>query len=283
MGHGMTTDTNTTVYVPRRFTFRPIAYWREVLQHSRFAYAMAKANLKARHYDSVFGQIWHLLNPLLLAAVYYLLFAIILPRSGDQLEFIRSLLAGLFAFTFIRLCMSMGGASIVGTGTNYVMNAKFPRAVLPFSATVASLLLFLPQILIYVVLSLPFGGSFGAPWVLVPVLVVVMFVFGLGLALIFAVSTVYVRDVATIQPFLARIWLYVSPVLWDIDSLPDTIKSFAILNPLVPILGAWRDVVVNSRWPSPYIFWGAVAWAVGTLVIGTLMFQPREHDFAIRL
>ena len=118
-------------------------------------------------------------------------------------------------------------------------------------------------------------------WAVVPFLLVV--VFASGLAMLVSTLTLYLRDTRSFLPYVMRVWLYLSPVLW----LPEQIRhGFAFVrwaNPLFPLVGAWSDAVVEGVRPSMTMLVTGAAWAVGALVVGAWALLSREREFAVRL
>jgi teichoic acid transport system permease protein len=104
-----------------------------------------------------------------------------------------------------------------------------------------------------------------------------------GLAMFVATLQVYFRDLAQFLPYLLRVWLYLSPVLWYADELPDRYKAFLWLNPIGPLLKAWSEVLINGKAPDPAAIGAGVGWAAGLVLVGSLFFMSRERDFAVRL
>jgi teichoic acid transport system permease protein len=118
-------------------------------------------------------------------------------------------------------------------------------------------------------------------WV-IPMIVLFVLV-AAGLSMFVATLQVYFRDLAQFLPYLLRVWLYLSPVLWYADELPDRYQAFLWLNPIGPLLKAWSEVLVGGHAPDPAALAAGAAWAAGLVLVGSLFFMSRERDFAVRL
>jgi len=256
-------------------------YFRELWRRREFAMEMSRAQIRASNSDTVFGVLWNVLNPLLLAVVYFILLAI-LGGGFKNPDTFAHLLAGLFAFYAVSGCMSLGASSVTSAG-RIIMNTAFPRMLVVLSAVYISFRKFLPTIPVYVVVAL--ATRVGIPWtsvLAIPMFLLIM-VFGTGMALLLATAQVYFRDTNSFLPYLTRIWLYVSPVLWYPEDLKPGLRFLEIFNPLYPLLGGWGDLVVKGEL-IPWTTWAASAlWAFGTLFVGMFVFMSRERDFAVRL
>jgi ABC-type polysaccharide/polyol phosphate export permease len=270
------------VYEPHPIGLPPLGpYFRALWQRRQFAFELARTSLRADHFNTWFGQLWLVLNPVLLALVYFTLVEIV--RSGSRsIEFLAHLMLCLFAFRLVSRSMSKGSRSVVAGG-RLILNTAFPRSVLPITAVMVAFMTFLPTLLIYAVVH----GIAGLPvnpnllWA-IPI-ILFMVIFGAGAAMVAATAQVYFRDLANFLPYTTRIWLYTSPILFYTDEVPEGLKPILQLNQLWPMLGSLSDVVNLGKAPSPvYMAW-SLAWALGILIVGGLFFISREREFAVRL
>jgi teichoic acid transport system permease protein len=237
--------------------------------------------MRAQHFDTAFGKLWLLLNPILLTFVYFMLVDIL--RGGSQgADFFAHLMAGLFLFQFVHQGIQHGAKSVVGGG-KLILNSAFPRALLPLSAVITSFMRFVPTLIIYVpvhvIADLPVGPEL--LWV-IP-LIGLMIVLASGAAMLVSSLQVYFRDVKNFLPYFLRVWLYASPVLYYAHEVPDGLEWILAVNPLGGLLTAWSDVVVGGQSPELGSLALAVAWAFGIFVAGGLFFVSREREFAVRL
>ena len=270
------------VYEPHRAGLPRLGpYLRELWRRRAFASELSRTTMRAANTTTVFGQLWLVINPLLLAAVYFVLVTIL--RGGDSDgDFFAYLVAGLFAFYFVSGAISTGAASVVGGG-KLLLNTSFPRLLLPLSAVRTAFGRFLPTLVIY----LPIHLALGLPWRWTMLLAVgflaMMVVFATGMAMIFATAQVYFRDTASFLPYFIRIWLYLSPILWYPGQVPDEIKDFMILNPLYPMIGGWSELLGAGEIPQASWWVAGTLWAMAAVVVGSLFFMSREREFAVRL
>ncbi|MEA2288099.1 MAG: teichoic acid transport system permease protein, partial [Solirubrobacteraceae bacterium] len=199
------------VYEPHRIGLPPLRpYLRELWRRRQFAVEMSRTTLRAQHFNSVLGQFWLVLNPLLLTFVYFLLVDIL--RSGTRGSvFFAHLMAGLFAFNLLSGSVTQGARSVVGGG-RLILNTAFPRTLLPLSSVITAFMRFLPTVGIYAVVHVIAGLPVG-PHLLwaIPILGMLV-VFAAGVSMLVAAAQVYFRDVSSFLPYLMRIWLYGSPV-----------------------------------------------------------------------
>jgi teichoic acid transport system permease protein len=271
------------VYEPHRAGLPPLGpYVRELLRRREFATEMSRSSMRSANTRTFFGQVWLVLNPLLLAFVYFLLVNV-LAGGGQGKEFFAHLCAGLFAYYFLSGCMATGASSVISAG-KLLLNTAFPRLLLPFSAVRTSLSRFLPTVPVYIVIAI-WADVPWSPVMLASVFFLAcMILFGAGAAALFATLQVYFRDTASFLPYVLRIWLYVSPVLYYPEVIPERFRGLSlVLNPLYSMLGGYGDLLVRAIVPPPEIFAAAAIWALAAFLGGSLFFISRERDFAVRI
>jgi ABC-type polysaccharide/polyol phosphate export permease len=269
------------VFVPHATGLPPLrSYVREMWRRREFASEMARTRLREQHFDTVFGQLWLVINPLLMALVYFLLVDIL--RGGHRPEnFFAHLVAGLFAFQIIHNALTVGVRTVT-KGGRLILNSAFPRALLPLSAVITSFMRFLPTLVIYIPIHIASGlpVNLNTLWLL-PVLALLLLL-ACGLAMLVAAGQVYFRDLSNFLPYMLRIWLYCTPVLYFAWEVPDNYKWLLKVNPLGGLMPAWSDAL-RGHAPGAGELLPGLAWGVGVFIVASLFFLSREREFAVRL
>ncbi len=273
------------VYEPHRVGLPNLrTYVRDLWGRREFAAELSRATMRASHTNTFFGRAWLIINPLLLAMVYYMLVGILSNRGGG--DYLVHLVAGLFFFYFISGCLTTGANSVTGGG-KLISSMAFPRLLMPLSALRSAFFRFLPTMVVYVVIHVLSGAGFKPQMLLAVVFLVLATIFGAGMAAFFAALQVYFRDTASFLPYFVRIWLYLSPVLWypedAVRQLGEAGSRFAEINPLYSLIGGWTDLLVRGEIPDASLWFFAVGWALVSAVVGSLFFISREREFAVRL
>jgi ABC-type polysaccharide/polyol phosphate export permease len=258
-------------------------YLSALWERRRFIWHLARTDLKGEHYDSAIGQVWVILDPLLMAGVYFLLRTVVRPAgTGSQrAAIIAHLIWAIFVFTFVSNSMQTGARSLL-SGRNLIMNASFPRAVLPLVSIVKAVFDFIPTMLVYFAFHAIFGQPFGLSLVMLPVVIVILTLMNIGLAMLFAPLMVFFRDTSGFLPYINRIWLYITPALFFISEIPPKLLAYLRWNPLFPAFAALEQIF-NAKFPSGTYLLASLAWAVGFFLLGAITFLARERDFAVRL
>ncbi len=272
-------------YGPHRAGLPPLVpYFRELWHRRGFAAEMSRASMRGANTSTYFGQAWLIINPLLLAAVYYLLVTILKGRH-EPTVFVH-LTLGLFAFNLVSSSITTGTKSVVGAG-KLLINTAFPRLLIPLSSVRTAVFRFLPTIPVYLLFHLIFLTHVWS-WTMVLSLYffATLLLFSAGLAAFFATVQVYFRDTSSFLPYFVRIWMYLSPVLWlpeNVAHFSKTVLTIIKLNPMYAMLGGYAETIQEGRVPAAGLFVSAGVWAVAVAAIGFIFFISRERDFAVRL
>jgi teichoic acid transport system permease protein len=270
------------VHVPYRAGLPRLgAYLRTLWRRRAFAVELSRAELRAQQDLTVLGPLWLVVNPLLLAGVYFVLVDIV--SGGDRgPAFFAHLAAGVFAFTLVQQSMQKGVKSVVAAG-QLILNSEFPRALLPLSAVRSAVVRFLPTAPIYAGIHAAAGLPVGAALLWVPPLLALLVAAAAGLTMAVAAAQVYFRDLSSFLPYLLRAWLYASPVLYWAQDVPGSYEAILVVNPLAPILVALSDVLVSGTGPAAGDLALAVGWSGVLLGTGGLFYVSREREFPVRL
>jgi ABC-type polysaccharide/polyol phosphate export permease len=270
------------VYEPHRVGLPPLGpYLRGLWRRREFMFELSRTELRAQHFNTVFGQIWLILNPLLLACVYFILVDILRSRSGG-IEFFAHLMSSLFIFQFVTDSMRQAVKSVTGGG-KLILNTAFPRVLLPLSDVITAFMRFLPTLAIYIPVHLISGLPLGFVDLWVLPLLALMAILASGAAMLVAALQVYFRDLKNFLPYLLRIWLYMSPILYYAHEVPHGWNWLIDVNPLGGLLTAWSDVLNRGLTPDHRSIVLGFCWSVGIFLAGALFFVSREREFAVRL
>ncbi len=263
------------------------AYLLETRTHLRFAYEKAKLDLRATNRNTWLGQLWNVMNPLLLSLVYWLLVVVILGNGGsifalEGIQVLTQIVGGLFLYRFVSTGLMAGSKSIVSGGA-FVLNTRLPRLILPLAAVCSAFLSFLPSMLLYAAFHLASQNPLTVQlfWVL-PITVMVLILTS-GLAMMAATGNVYFRDIASFLPYVVRIWLYLTPIIYLYSEIPNAYRWLIYANPLGAIFVTWQQVLFQGKAPDTSYLLTGLAWAIGLFLVGFFMFVQKERDFAIRI
>jgi teichoic acid transport system permease protein len=261
------------------------AYLRRLWTFRHFTIAYANAKVIASFSTTRLGRIWQVLTPLTNAAVYYLIFGVIIGSDRGMDNFIAYLCTGLFIFHFTSSVVSAGTQSITGN-LSLIRALHFPRATLPIAVTLTQFQNLAWSMGVLAVIVLTTGEPLTLEWFLLPPALVLQSVFNAGLALGMARLGSKIIDLKQVMPFVLRTWMYGSGVLYSVTlftkHLPPTIATIVQANPLLVYIELARHALMETApiTASPARLWllGG-AWAVLAVVGGFLYFWRGEQEY----
>jgi teichoic acid transport system permease protein len=258
-------------------------YLRELWQWRNFMITVPMNELRAQNQNTLLGQIWHLLNPLMLALIYYVLFGMILGISrGGVPNYSAFLIVGVIVFNYTRTALRSGASTIV-TNRKLVQSVNFPRAVLPLSTMIEGVVSHTFALVVMALVLLSTGVRPTVMWPLVVPIVLLHSVFNLGLVLFTSRFAFHFRDTQQFLPYVLRIWFYVSGVLIPIEgrfvTMP-TARAILRANPIYVIIEIARDAFIDGAF-DPVKWRTAGAWALALLVAGFLYFRHAESEYGL--
>lgn len=252
---------------------------RRIWSRRDFVWYAAVSEVRTQQTDTVLGNLWHLVNPILQIAVYFVVFGLILGTDRGVGNFLPFLAIGIFAFGYTRKVV-IGGARSLIRNRGLIHSISFPRAVLPLSLSVTETVAFAFPFATMLGLSVITGETPSLRWLLVLPVFAAQALFSLGVGFIAARITFYFRDFENILDFLFRMAFYFSGVLFYVDRFVrnPTARHLADLNPLLDFISLYRWAVMDIP-VSGLLVISTLAWTLATPVLGYVWFQRRERDY----
>lgn len=261
------------------------AYARRLWEYRHFIGAYANARLVASFSTARLGQLWQVLTPLTNAAVYYLIFGIVLNTRGEVENFIAYLCTGLFVFTFTQTVVQLGTQSIVGN-LGLIRALHFPRACLPIAVMLTQFQTLIASIIVLIGIVLASGEPITLEWLLLVPIMVLQAVFNAGLALAMARLGAKLTDLKQVIPFIMRTWMYGSGVLYSVQNfekhLPAGWSTLVEANPLLVYIELSRHALMENAplaSPVPRLWLLAVGWALLIGLGGFVYFWRGEQEY----
>jgi len=261
------------------------AYTRKLWSYRHFIAAYANAKVTTSFSQARLGQLWQVLTPLTNAAVYYLIFGVILNTKSGVPNFIAYLCVGLFVFTFTQ-SVALGGTTAITSNLGLIRALHFPRASLPFAITLTQFQHLVSAVVVLVGIVLVTGEPITLEWLLVVPALLLQAVFSVGLALTLARLGSKMTDLKQVMPFVMRAWMYGSGVLYSVkafaDNLPAVVSTLIHLNPLLVYIELVRhalleDAPLTSSVPRLWLL--ATAWALVMGIGGYVYFWRGEQEY----
>lgn len=260
---------------PARIEHDRPSYLRDLWDRREFALYLATGKIKSQNASTTMGLFWFVLNPLLLAMVYFLVFGVIFASRASVEHYMSYLLAGIFAFYYTQRSL-LEGANIILGNSKLLANLSFPRMILPIAGMIEAAVGFVASLVPFFILAATIDGVYpqlAILWLLPAV--VLHTLFNLGLSTVAARMAIPFRDVNNLFPYLTRLWLYLSPVVYTVQQVPEHLRDFLRINPLVPFLELYRAALLDTPLATGSVL-QAVAWALGIGALGIVTFVRSE-------
>lgn len=257
-------------------------YLSSIWSRRSFAWSVARGEIRTQHLDTALGNLWHLINPMLLIGVYYLVFGVILGTSRGVTNFLAFLGIGIFTFNYTQKAVLSGGRTLA-SNVGLIRSLQFPRALLPISSVLRESMAFSSAVIVMIAVVLVTGEPVTVRWLLVLPALAFAAVFSLGFAFIAARLADRFRDLLNVLPFLFRIAFYLSGVLYSVEAFLDdpVILRIMLANPFYVYVSLPREYLMAS-FDQAAVGWmwiSGATWAVVALVVGLLVFRGGEHEY----
>jgi ABC-type polysaccharide/polyol phosphate export permease len=257
----------------------------DLLSRYRLIRYMVSANMKRTHVDTVLGQVWWVLDPLLQMAIYVVLVEIIFRRGTP--DYPLFIFAAILPWKWFAISLGQATGSITAR-EGLIRQVQFPKIVLPAAGVLVGTVSFAISLIALALMYLLFLDRL-SPWLFaIPIIAVVQFAFTLGLGLVLSALNTFYRDIQNLLGHILRLWFYASPGLWSFrDHLQDSplLRSVLQLNPMAPILESYRNVIYGTQdgmhmapdWLGLSI---AFSFSLVLIVVGIYLFKRMEPAFA---
>ncbi|MGE5133597.1 MAG: ABC transporter permease [Gemmatimonadota bacterium] len=228
-----------------------LAYLRQLWGRRYFIVGFATARNVAMYTEARLGQLWQVLTPLLNAAVYYLIFGVILDTKRGVPNFIAFLVAGIFVFNFTQRSFIIA-SRVINDSLPLIRALYFPRASLPLGYVIIELQQLLLSYVVLIVIVLATGEPLTWYWLLVLPVLVMQTLFNVGSGLILARVGAGLDDVSQLLPFIVRTWMYASGVMFSIQTLKTLaghhlLSKVLMLNPAAVYITLTRNALLETQ------------------------------------
>lgn len=269
-----------------RNPFSPAVLLKSIWFNRRLIMQMAWREVVGRYKGSVFGLLWSFATPLLMLAVYTFVFSVVfkarwgdMNMGGGKAEFALILFSGLIVHGFFAEVLNRSTTLII-SNANYVKKVVFPLEVLTVISAVSGLFHVLTSLLILLIVYFLVYGQLQPTIVLFPIVVIPLVIWVLGVAWFFASIGVYLRDVGQLMGIFTSVMLFVSPIFFPPEAIPEQYRLLIWLNPLTLVIDQVREVIIWGRLPdwTALGIYSTISCLVGWL--GFFWFQKTRKGFA---
>lgn len=256
-----------------------IKNFKELWQYRELFYFITLRDIKIRYKQALFGIIWALVSPITLALVFWIVFGIFLKIQTGPTPYLLLVFSKLTFWNFFSQSLTISTTSFT-SNANLISKSAFPREIIVISAVFTKILDLMASLVVLFVLMFLYGSEFSltALWILP--LLIITFLLILGLGFIFSSLNVYFRDVSAFLPLLLTVWLFVTPVIYSLESLPVFYQRILILNPLTGIVEGLKKSLLNSQNPQLESLLLSLIFSAVVFILGYVFFKKLEKGFA---
>jgi len=255
-------------------------YWRDLWRYRELFFFLAWRDILVRYKQTVIGIVWALGRPLITMLVFTLVFSKLAKLPSEGVPYPILVFAALLPWQFFSGAFSGAGDSLI-SNAGMISKVYFPRLVIPTSAVIVSFVDFLISGLILVGLMIWYGFAPNLRMLTLPLFIFVAFAAAMGAGLWIAALNVKYRDFRIVVPFVVQFGLYISPVGFSSNIVPEQWRLLYSLNPMVGVIDGFRWAILGGNtqlyWPG---FLLSLSLVLVILVTGIYYFRKTEKTFA---
>ncbi|MCX5693192.1 MAG: ABC transporter permease [Candidatus Omnitrophica bacterium] len=257
-----------------------ISRFKEVCGKKDILRSLIIKNLKGRYIGSRLGFGWSILNPILLAFVISFVFTSIFRT--EQPNFTCFVLSGMVPWFFFSSSINESATSVLGN-SSLLNQFSIPREMFPLAQVCSNFVIFLAGLGILLPFFVISNPHIFTTFIYLPILLILYFVFTLGLSFITASTNILFRDLTHILNIGLMLWMWVTPIFYSIDSIPLSYSKFAFMNPVTPFIYLFHALLYDNKvLTGPYFLWSFIA-AFGLFLMGYFIFLKLEYKFIKRM
>ena len=258
-------------------------FLRNLLSGRTLLIQLVKRDFAKRFVGSAAGWIWGLIHPLVQLMVWTFVFQVCLkqePPPGEVTDnYTVFLFAGYLPWMLFQETVTRSATTLV-ENSNLITKTVFPSEILPVTVFLSSVINHLLSLLLALVVIAVWVGGVSPMALLLPVYMLLLGMFAIGVGWIVASLQVYLRDTAQVLMVVMTLWFWITPIFISEDLIPPNLRFLVQLNPLAYVVRAYRERLLSYRAPEITELAILTAYAVATFVIGGLFFRHLKRGFA---
>ncbi|MFQ2108026.1 Teichoic acid translocation permease protein TagG [Aeromonas rivipollensis] len=255
-----------------------------ILNNRHLIITLVRREVAARYRGSLFGNLWALFTPLFMLAVYTFIFSVVFKArwsggSDSRSEFALVLFAGLMVFNLFSECFNRAPRLII-ENVNYVKKVVFPLDILPWVALGSAMINMFISFMVWLTFYAIVIGTPPITVLLFPIVIIPLIFLIMGISWALAAMGVYLRDLSQLVGVISTILMFLSPIFYPIEALPEEYRHWLNINPLTPVIAQVRDVLYWGKMPSWELYGTTLIVATVVMYAGFALFQKTRKGFA---
>ena len=237
-------------------------------------------DFRVKYQASMLGMVWSLLNPLLTTGVYYFVFNTLF--HSDIENFVAYLMSGIIMFNYFTESTNLGLYAIIGNAS-LITKVYVPKFIYPLSKVLSSAINLVISLVPLTIIMLLSGVQFHRSILLLPLALLFLIVFCVGVSLVLSALTVFFRDVQFLWGVLVTLWNFLTPIFYPETIIPLSVRPLYHLNPMYQYITFLRTITIGGASPSPMSFALCIGISLATFGIGYLIFRRLQDRFVLYL
>lgn len=250
-----------------------------LIKYRDLVYQFVARSIKTRYKRSVLGVFWTMLNPLFMMIILTIVFSSVFKVGRNYPVFV---LSGLVLWNFFSHATSSAMGEMIWSGA--LLNRIFmPKSVFAVSAIGTGLVNLLISLVPLFLISVFLGGKFTFALLVLPLSILILALFALGVGLFLATTAVYFADMVPVYEVILTIWFYATPIIYPIENIPPHYAWILKLNPMYYIVRIFRLPVYEGVLPGLLDWIIASGCALVAVILGGLIFTNKSKEYAYRI
>jgi lipopolysaccharide transport system permease protein len=230
---------------------------------------LVEKELKSKYKNTSIGFLWSIIQPLMMATVFYFAFQEIMRVQIKNYAFF--MISGLFVWQWITISINNSMFTYI-TNRSIVKKIAIDRKLLPLSVVLTEMFHFILSISVILVFMYIYKIPFTSNWFYLPLMLLLQILWIYGLTMIVSIANTFFRDIERIVGTLLQILFYASPIIYSVDIVPEEYKFWINLNPVTPMIELWHSIFIGSPIKMDYLQSFAIS-SIVILVIGLIVNQ----------
>lgn len=252
----------------------------EMKKYKPLIYELIVRDLKVKYRRSFLGYVWSLLNPLLMMVVMTIVFSYMF--RFDIPNYPLYLICGQTLWSFFNESTNVSMYSVLQNGS-LIKKVYIPKFIFPVSRTLSSFVTMSFSLVAILIVMVFTGAPFRWTIILFPIPLALLLLFSSGIGMMLSALSVYFRDITHLYGVFTMAWMYLTPIFYPIEAIPQRIVPLINLNPMYQYIQFFRELVLYGNIPPLNVWIVCAAWSIVMMVGGLFIFRKLQRNFILHI
>lgn len=219
--------------------------FKNIWEYRDLLYYLVITNLKTRFQQTFIGVFWIILQPLIQMSIFFVILGVLVRVPTGDVPYHIFYLSGFVVWQVFNQIVNSSANSLIGN-IGIITKAYFPRLLLPLSTTIGAVIDFVISFSVLLVFLQIENYPVTPRYLFLPLLILVVLIFSMGVGLVFGALMVVFRDIKNLLGFVLQVWMFISPIIYPVSIVPERYKFLLYINPLTGLIGSYRWVFLGT-------------------------------------